>query len=562
MQKEIILQIRNHKTDFLVIGSGIAGLSFAIKASEIGTVTIVTKKTEFDTNTNRAQGGIASVTSPDDSFEEHIRDTLKAGAGLCNEHTVEMLVREGPERISELMEWGARFSMKDNTGDGKTLDLGREGGHSRNRIVHAADLTGREIESTLIKRIREIKAITVFENHTAVDLLTQHQLKTGTEEGIRCYGAYILDNKSGVVHTFMAKMTLIATGGAGQVYLHTTNPDIATGDGIAMAYQAGAMIADMEFIQFHPTAFFDKSAPGPEFLISEAVRGEGAILLNSRGERFMEKVHPLKDLAPRDIVARAIDRELKRLGDTHVFLDISFKEKEELEARFPNIYQHCLERGIDISRQPIPVVPAVHFLCGGVVSDVNGRTSIRNLYVSGESACTGVHGANRLASNSLLEGLVFSHRAFCDARDILTHDDIEIPAFPEWDKEGTFDLEEWILVQHDIEDVKRIMWDYVGIVRSDLRLQRAYNRIMLLAEEVHNAYRKSTITSELVVLRNLATVAQLIIRSAMARRDSIGLHFNSDHPDTDKVPNNVIIHTEAPARLARLDHRDFTWDGK
>lgn len=556
------MQSRNHYTDFLVIGSGIAGLTFAIKASEIGTVTIVTKKKEFDTNTNQAQGGIASVISPDDSFEEHIRDTLKAGAGLCNENTVEVLVKEGPERITELMEWGASFSMKEGMENGKTLDLGREGGHSRNRIVHAADLTGREIESTLLKRIREIPAITVFENHTAVDLLTQHQLKTGTEGGVRCYGAYILDNQSGVVRTFTAKMTLIATGGSGQVYLHTTNPEIATGDGIAMAFQAGALIADMEFIQFHPTAFFDKNEPGPAFLISEAVRGEGAILLNSRGERFMEKVHPLKDLAPRDIVARAIDRELKRLGETNVFLDISFKGREELEARFPNILKHCMDRGIDISRQPIPVVPAAHYLCGGVVSDVNGRTSIRNLYVSGESACTGVHGANRLASNSLLEGLVFSHRAFCDARDRLEHNTIDTPAFPDWDKEGTFDLEEWILVQHDIVEVKRIMWDYVGIVRSDLRLQRAYNRIMLLAEEIHNAYRRSTITAELVVLRNLATVAKLIIRSAMARKDSIGLHFNANHPDTDKYPSNVILHSEESPRLARLDHRDFTWDGR
>ncbi len=550
---------KEYRSDFLVIGSGIAGLTFAIKASEFGTVNIVTKKKDFDSNTNRAQGGIASVTSPDDSFENHIRDTHKAGAGLCDEMTVDILVKEGPSRINELIEWGANFSKKECDKNGTVLDLGREGGHSHNRIVHAADLTGKEIERTLLDCIAGIENITVFENHTAVDLLTEHQLRKAPRKNIHCFGAYILDNKNGVVNTFLSKRTLLATGGAGQVYLHTTNPDIATGDGIAMAYRAGALIGDMEFIQFHPTSLYTKDQSGPAFLISEAVRGEGAILLNSRGEKFMEAVHPLKDLAPRDIVARAIDRELKRLGDSHVFLDISFKGKDFLTERFPNIYEHCLSKGIDISKEPIPVVPAAHYLCGGIISDIDGKTSIENLYVSGESACTGVHGANRLASNSLLEGLVFSHRAYLHSVESIKSKKKDIPSFPMWNKEGTFDLEEWILVQHDIEDVKRVMWDYVGIVRTDMRSQRAYKRILLLAEEIHNSYRKSTVHPAIIELRNLATVAKLIIKSAMKRQDSIGLHFNSDHPETDENKKSVIQKSRMEPGFDKIDHREFKW---
>ena len=547
------MKSKQYKSDFLVIGSGIAGLAFAIKASRFGTVNIATKKQDFDSNTNYAQGGIASVLAPEDSFEKHIEDTLKAGAGLGNRTAVEILVREGPGRIRELMEWGAQISEKEGS-RGRILDLGREGGHSMNRIVHAHDLTGKEVERALLHKVSEIKNIRLFENHTAVDLLTEHQLGIKVRKGgrIHCYGAYILDNTSGAVNTFNAKMILLATGGVGQVYLHTTNPEIATGDGIAMAYRAGALIGDMEFIQFHPTALYTPKSTGPSFLISEAVRGEGAILLNTRGERFMERVHPLKDLAPRDIVARVIDMELKKYGVPNVFLDISFKPKKFLMKRFPNIYARCMQEGIDISKEPIPVVPAAHYLCGGVISDTNATTTIENLYVSGESACTGVHGANRLASNSLLEGIVFSHRAFLQAeRQLAAFSRKAAPRFPNWNKEGTFDLEEWVLVQHDIEDVKRLMWDYVGIVRSDKRLQKAHKRILMLAEDIHDYYKKSTVSSRIVELRNLATVAKLIIRSAMTRRDSIGLHYNSDHPETNPRKMNVVLQAEHEPRLVR-----------
>jgi len=543
-----------HESDFLIIGSGIAGLTFAIKASGVGTVNIVTKKKEFESNTNYAQGGIASVLSPDDSFDGHIHDTLTAGAGLCNKKAVEALVQQGPDRIRELIDWGTRFTYKKNEpGLKASLDLGREGGHSHNRIVHSADLTGQEIERALLNKISSIDSIKVFEDHTAVDLLTEHQLKI-KKEITNCYGAYILNNSTGMVHTFNSKITFLATGGCGQVYLHTTNPEIATGDGIAMAYRAGALIADMEFIQFHPTTLYVPNQSGPSFLISEAVRGQGAVLLNSKGERFMEGKHPLKDLAPRDIVARAIDRELKRLGDTHIYLDISFKGKDFLKEKFPHIYSQCLEHGIDISKEYIPVVPAAHYMCGGIVSDLHGRSSIQNLYVSGESSCTGVHGANRLASNSLLEGTVFSHNAFLDASEkIKTKKQDILPNFPSWNKEGTFDPEEWVLVNHDIEDVKRLMWDYVGIVRSDLRLRRAYKRILMLAEDIHSHYRKSTITSRIIELRNLATVAKLIIKGAMTRKDSIGLHYNSNQPDKNRNLKNVLLRSEHDPKLIKLE---------
>ncbi len=547
---------KKFKSDFLVIGSGIAGLAFAIKASRFGSVNIVTKKKDFDSNTNYAQGGIASVLSPEDSYEKHIEDTIKAGAGLGDRTTIEILVRSGPERIRELMEWGTQFSEKESAG-GKVLDLGREGGHSKNRIVHARDLTGQEVERALLKKVSEIKNIQLFEDHTGVDLLTEHQLKIKGKKrnDIHCYGAYILDNTTGTVNTFNAKMTLLATGGVGQLYLHTTNPEIATGDGIAMAYRAGALIADMEFIQFHPTALYSAKQTGPCFLISEAVRGEGAILINKRGERFMEHIHPLKDLAPRDIVARTIDMELKKYGVTNVYLDITSKSKKFLMQRFPHIYAQCLEEGIDMSKEPVPVVPAAHYLCGGVVSDCDGKTSIENLYVSGESSCTGVHGANRLASNSLLEGIVFSHRAFLRAEEHLAkfNKNRTIPDFPNWNKAGTFDLEEWVLVQHDIEDVKRLMWDYVGIVRSDKRLQKAHKRILMLADDIHDYYKKSTISSRIIELRNLATVAKLIIRSALARRDSIGLHYNSDHPAPGSKKLNVVLQADHTPRLMKLE---------
>jgi L-aspartate oxidase len=547
---------KKNKSDFLVIGSGIAGLTFAINASSIGSVNIVTKKKDFDSNTNYAQGGIASVLAPEDSFAKHIGDTIKAGAGLGKLAAVELLVRSGPERIRELIEWGTHFSEKKFPGGKRALDLGREGGHSYNRIVHAKDLTGQEVERALLAKVSETKNIQVFEDHTAIDLLTEHQLQAKRKKSgkIHCYGAYILDNTTGAISIFNAKMTLLATGGAGQVYLHTTNPEIATGDGIAMAYRAGATIADMEFIQFHPTALYSPKSAGPSFLISEAVRGEGGILLNGRGERFMERVHPLKELAPRDIVARAIDFELKKHGESNVYLDITFKGDNFLKERFPRIYSHCMDEGIDISKEPIPVVPAAHYLCGGVVSGTNASTSINNLYVSGETACTGVHGANRLASNSLLEGIVFSHQAYLQAANHIREFDRRdvIPEFPVWNKKGTFDLEEWVLVQHDIEEVKRLMWDYVGIVRSDKRLQKAHKRILSLAEDIHDYYKKSTVSSRIVELRNLATVAKLIIKSAITRKDSIGLHYNSDHPLTAARKVNVVLRSGKNPKLIKL----------
>ncbi len=553
---------KRYYSDFLVIGSGIAGLTFAIKASRMGTVYIVTKKKDSDSNTNYAQGGIASVIAEGDRAEFHISDTLKAGAGLCREKAVDLLVRDGPERIRELMDWGTRFSTRTDQEGREILDLGREGGHSQNRIVHARDLTGAEVERALLNKIASLENIRIFEDHTAVDLLTEHQLrfthpnKISKNQKTTCYGAYILENATGVVHLFNAKITMLASGGVGHVYLHTTNPDIATGDGIAMASRAGALIADMEFIQFHPTALYTEKQEGRSFLISEAVRGEGAILLNSRGEHFMEGVHPMKDLAPRDIVARAIDRELKRLGDKCVFLDISFKGRDFLERRFPHIYAHCLEEGIDISREPIPVVPAAHYLCGGIVSDLHGRTSIGNLYVSGEAACTGVHGANRLASNSLLEGIVFSHRAYLHVETYLREKgkEIIIHEFPGWNKEGTFDLEEWILIQHNKEDVKRLMWDYVGIVRTNLRLQRAFRRINLLSEEIQDYYKRSTVSSQLIELRNIATIAQLIIKSAISRKESRGLHFNTDYPElVESMNRSTVINPDGGAVMSSLE---------
>ncbi len=525
-----------YKSDFLVIGSGIAGLAFAIKASRIGSVHIVTKKKDFDSSTNYAQGGIASVLAAGDSFERHINDTMKAGAGLGNRKAVEILVRSGPERIRELIAWGTQFSQKAVPGGKRVLDLGREGGHSSNRIVHTRDLTGQEVERALLRTVSKIDAIRLFEDHTAVDLLTEHQIQTRRRKssGTHCYGAYILDNTTGVVNMFNAKMTLLASGGVGQVYLHTTNPDIATGDGIAMAYRAGALIADMEFIQFHPTALYNPKVTGPCFLISEAVRGEGGILINTRGDRFMEKVHPLKDLAPRDIVARAIDIELKKHGVPNVFLDITRKNKKFLMQRFPNIYARCLQQGIDISREPIPVVPAAHYLCGGVVSDIDAKTSIENLYVSGESACTGVHGANRLASNSLLEALVFAKRASDDASGHLDENrKALLTETPTWDPGSAIDSEESVVVTHNWDEIRRFMWNYVGIVRTDKRLQRAKRRIDIIQDEIREYYWNFTVTRDLLELRNLALVAQLIITCASLRKESRGLHFNLDHPSRD-----------------------------
>ncbi|RKY64747.1 MAG: L-aspartate oxidase [Candidatus Latescibacterota bacterium] len=522
------------RADYLVLGSGIAGLSFALKAAEHGRVLVVTKKERAESNTNYAQGGIAAVLSPDDSFELHVEDTLKAGAGLCHRDAVELVVREGPRMVRELMEWGVEFTKR-RVGDREELALGREGGHSRDRIVYASDLTGREIERALLERVKEHGNIEVLENHIAIDLITEHHVfgVKGVPKGhITCWGAYVLDTKSGLVKKLLAKVVLLATGGTGRVYLHTTNPKIATGDGIAMVYRAGGKVGNLEFMQFHPTALYrpDADPDEPAFLISEAVRGYGGVLVNRKGEAFMEKYHPMGSLAPRDIVARAIDQEIKRSGEPCVYLDVTHKDPDETRARFPNIYSRCLDVGIDMTEEPIPVVPAAHYMCGGVVTDLWGRTSIRNLYATGEVALTGVHGANRLASNSLLEALVFSDRAFRDSLARAREPD-DFPEVPDWSEENVFNAEEWVLLSHDREEIRRLMWDYVGIVRSNYRLQRALRRIRLIAKEVEEFYRRTKVTVDLIELRNLAQVAELIVRCALARKESRGLHYNTDYPE-------------------------------
>ncbi|MFQ5674341.1 MAG: L-aspartate oxidase [bacterium] len=521
-------------SDFLIIGSGIAGLSYALKAAHHGTVAIVTKKAKTESNTNYAQGGIAAVISPEDSYHLHIQDTLTAGAGLCHKKSVEVLVKEGPARIEDLKRWGTQFTTT-KSHQSEVFDLGREGGHSTNRIIHASDLTGQKVERALVQAVKETPNITVYENHMAVDLLTEHQLGKEHEEKtkrLHCWGAYVLDVQTGAVKLFLAKVTLLATGGCGQVYCNTTNPAIATGDGIAMAYRAGALLANLEFMQFHPTALFN--AKGQFFLISEAVRGQGGILRTQSGEAFMEKYHPMKDLAPRDVVARAIDAELKKSGDAYVTLDVTHLDADIIKSRFPNIFQKCLSLNLNITKEPIPVVPAAHYMCGGVVTDLTGRTSIQGLFACGEVACTGVHGANRLASNSLLEAVVFSHRAYLSSLEYIeSRGAWHSPAIPAWSETGTLNQEEWVLVAHDKQEVRSLMTDYVGIVRSNLRLQRALRRILLIAEEVEDFHKRTKITEGLLELRNLVAVAQLIVRCALYRKESRGLHFTTDYPDTD-----------------------------
>ena len=515
------------KFDYLVLGSGIAGLSFALKVAEHGRIAIITKKGRAESNTNYAQGGIAAVTSKEDSFEMHVRDTLEAGAGLCHEDVVRVIVSEGPARIAELIDLGMRFSEREipSSGGARELDLGKEGGHSKRRILHAKDVTGREIEQALLASIAAHPNITIFENHFAIDLLTTRKL--GLNGPNQCLGVYVLSNKSGDVTTFKAPVVLLATGGCGKVYLYTTNPDIATGDGVAMAYRAGAAVANMEFIQFHPTCLYHPKAKS--FLISEAVRGEGGVLKNLEGVKFMSTHHPLKDLAPRDIVARAIDSEMKRSGADHVWLDITHKPARFIMERFPNIYATCLQYGIDITKEPIPVVPAAHYQCGGVWTTVNGETEIKGLYAVGEVACTGLHGANRLASNSLLEALVIADRA---ARHVSGHpvkpSDASIPV---WQPGHAGNSDELVVVSHNWMEIRRLMWDYVGIVRTNRRLRRAQARIANLQEEIREYYWDFIVTSDLLELRNIATVAELIVTSALLRPESRGLHFNLDVPN-------------------------------
>lgn len=523
------------KTDFLVIGSGIAGLCFALKVCDLGSVAIITKKDQAESNTNYAQGGIAAVLSSEDTFDLHIRDTLQGGLDLNRREAVEAVVREGPERIRELMSWGVPFSKRRGAADHDILDLGKEGGHSRNRIVHCSDMTGRELEKVLLDRVRECPNISMYENHLAIDMFTEHHipgLVPPSGGPIHCWGAYVLDEETQRVKRFLATWTLLASGGVGQLYSHTTNPSIATGDGLAMAYRAGAEIANLEFMQFHPTSLYE---PGKmAFLISEAVRGEGGILKLEDGTPFMKNYDSRADLAPRDVVARAIDHELKKSGAECVYLDVTHLGHDFLVKRFPNIYGQCRAHGIDAAKMPIPVVPAAHYMCGGVVTDLNGRTAIQGLLACGEVTHTGVHGANRLASNSLLEALVFAHRASQGVREEAGGSGPkETPQIPRWSDEGTFDSEEWIVISHDRAEIQLLMTDYVGIVRSDKRLQRARERIHIILREIDEFYRRSPVRSALIELRNLATVAELVIRCAQMRKESRGLHYTIDYPDRD-----------------------------
>ncbi len=522
------------KYDYLVIGSGIAGMSFALKVAGHGTVALVCKTTLDEANTTLAQGGVASVTNLEvDDFDKHIHDTMVAGDWLSDREAVEKVVRNAPAQIAELIGWGVDFDKKD---DG-SFDLHREGGHSEFRILHHADNTGFEIQDSLIKAVRSNPNIDVYEHHFAIEIITQHHLGkvvTRRTPDITCYGAYVLDTETGSVDTFLSRITLIATGGCGAVYQTTTNPLVATGDGIAMVYRAKGTVKDMEFIQFHPTALYH---PGdrPSFLITEAMRGYGAVLRNLRGEEFMHKYDPRLSLAPRDIVARAIDSEMKLHGDDHVYLDVTHKDPEETKKHFPNIYAKCLSLGIDITKDYIPVAPAAHYLCGGIKVDGNAESSIKRLYAVGECSCTGLHGGNRLASNSLIEAVVYADAAARHAMEAVKHYDLRTDV-PEWDDSGTSLPEEMVLITQSIKEVGQIMGTYVGIVRSDLRLDRAWNRLDILYEETEKLFKRSKASREICELRNIINVGYLIMRQAKERKESRGLHYTVDYPPVPHDP--------------------------
>jgi L-aspartate oxidase len=537
-------------TDYLVIGTGVAGLSFALEAAASGDVLVVTKRSADESNTKYAQGGIAAVLGEGDSFAAHIADTLQAGAGLCHELAVDLCVKEAPARIKMLRDVGARFDMADGAKDGTwprpedtDLDLHLEGGHSARRVAHAADMTGREVERALLEAVARSPRVRMLEGHTAVDLITL--TKYGGPEV--CAGAYVFDDASGKVITILARAVILATGGAGKVYLYTTNPDVATGDGIAMAYRAGAEIANMEFYQFHPTCLYHPQAQ--RFLITEAMRGEGAVLRQLDGTAFMKSHDPRGDLAPRDVVARAVDFEMKKSGADHVWLDITDKKPSFVKERFPNIFEECLRWGIDITQQPIPVVPAAHFMCGGITTNLEGRTTMPGLWAIGECASTGLHGANRLASNSLLEGLVFGHRAAQELARTLDRSR-PWPDVPEWEIGSAVPSEEAVIIAHNWDELRRLMWNYVGIVRSDTRLRRAARRIALLNDEIIAYYWQYFVTRDLLELRNIATVAQLVVECASSRLESRGLHFTIDHRDVDeKFARDTVIKRGVVAHL-------------
>ena len=533
--------MNQNSSDILIIGGGAAGLSLALRLAEDDvSITILAKSQLTEGSSLYAQGGIAAVLDSDDNFDNHIQDTHVAGADLCKDAAVKKIVEGAPDSINWLIEKGVQFTLSDGPeydGDDNQYHLTREGGHSHRRVIHAKDATGREVETTLEQHVRALDNVTILENHIAIDLITSKQIRNQGES--RCYGAYALDIENNEVKTFAARSVVLSTGGASKAYLYTTNPDTSTGDGIAMAWRSGCRIANMEFVQFHPTCLYHPYAKGS--LISEAVRGEGAVLRLPNGDRFMDKHHELAELAPRDIVARAIDYEMKKGGFDSVFLDISHKKSEFILDHFPNIAESCEKYGYDMTKQPIPVVPAAHYTCGGILTDLRGRTDLKRLYSVGESSCTGLHGANRLASNSLLECLVIAESAADDIRNRLSKKTETLPDLPNWDESKVSDPDERIVVSHNWDELRRFMWDYVGIVRTNKRLERAQNRVNLLQEEIIEYYGNFRVNNDLIELRNLATIAELTIECALTRKESRGLHYTLDYPETLEYPSDTIL---------------------
>jgi L-aspartate oxidase len=529
-----------HRCDFLIIGSGTAGLALSIKMASVGKVVVLSKEKFSDSNSEMSQGGIAAVISDEDSFESHIHDTLVAGAGLCNTAVVQDYINQAPERIRDLLNWGVRFDLRKVNGETTSeIDLTREGGHSHRRILHFEDMTGLEIHRKLLARVRENSNITIHERFNAIDLIVNKEVDPSDMSPTRCVGCYALETQTGKVHTFVAKTSILATGGAGKVYLYTSNWSGATGDGIAMAYRVGARIANLEFMQFHPTCLYHKDSRN--FLISEALRGEGGELINSKGEAFMKKYHKLGSLAPRDIVARSIDNEMKRSGSECVYLDMTSLDSTFLKNRFPTIYQTCLQFGIDLTKDPIPVVPAAHYLCGGIMTDNNGRTDIPGLWAIGETACTGLHGANRLASNSLLECLTTAHNCAHELES--TFGSMEISAIDpkSWSYPEDSNDDEMIVITAMWEEIRRLMWNYMGIVRSNKRLERAQHRLKNILAEVKDYYSNMKIHSDILELRNIAIVADLSVECALRRQESRGIHFNIDYPEKLSIPQDTIV---------------------